>query len=178
MPARMKPAWVLLAAGVLLAGCWLAPGGGARPAAGDQLLVDAAGGGTSRIHCRNVPDPFGGGGQVIAGELVEKDMHKTTFLHKEGFFAIPALGRADLVVRLAVKGERKVRIALVNDQGTVKSFYRELPEENRWITLRLPLEDVLAKLPAGEKIVDLCIWQLGGGKPAGLYVDRLLLHSR
>jgi hypothetical protein len=174
----MKPAWVMLAAGVLLAGCWLAPGGGARPEAGDRLLIDAGGGGTSRVHCRNVPDPFGGGGQVIAGELVEKDMHKTTLLHAAGFFAVPGGGRADLVVRLAVKGERKVRIGLVNDQGTVKSFYRELPEENQWIALRLPLEDVLGKLPAGEKIVDISIWQLGGGKSAALYVDRLLLHPR
>jgi len=142
-----------------------------------MFLFDAQGGTTSRPHCHTVDDPFGGTGKVITGEVVEKDYNKTTFLNGKGFFVVPPGWKGSVVLRVAVRAERKLRVALVSESGPLKSYYPELPAEGKWCEVVLPLRELSAKIKAGEKIVDISVWQLGGGKAGGLYVDHALLRG-
>ncbi|MFW6158469.1 MAG: hypothetical protein ACOC8E_03840 [Planctomycetota bacterium] len=139
------------------------------------LLIDHASGTTSRAHCTVVADPFGDGGNVIEGERLEDGRHKTSFFNDNGFFVVPDEWDGVVVARLAVRGSRKLRIALVSETGKLKSYYVDAPGAGRWCELRLPLPHVAGRIRVGEKIVDVSIWQLAQGRPGGLFVDRIWL---
>jgi hypothetical protein len=141
-----------------------------------QLLLDAERGTTSRVHCFTVDDPFGGRGKVVHGEVVEEGKNKTTFLNSRGFFVVPPEGAGKVVLRYAVRKERSLRVALVGERGNLKSYYFQAPAENTWCEAVMPLKDLAGKVNAGEKVVDISVWQQGGGKDAGLWVDRITLH--
>lgn len=163
----------LVVTALLLAGCAaLTPDG--APLDG-ELLLDHASGTTGRAHCTVVADPFGNGGQVIEGERLEDGRHKTSFFNDNGFFAVPGEWNGAVVARLAVRGSRKLRIALVSETGKLKSYYVDAPGAGRWCELRLPLPHISGRIQPGGKIVDISIWQLTGRRPGGLFVDRIWL---
>jgi hypothetical protein len=141
------------------------------------LLVDFQGGTTGRAHCTVVQDPFGCRDKVILGELVdaEKGWNKTSFFNDDGFFAVPPDWQGEVLLRFAVRGERRMRVALVSDKGRLKSYYFDAPRLDRWVEVALPLDHVSGRIHPGEKVVDISIWQMGGGADAALYVDRLRL---
>jgi len=160
----------LLAAGFLgLAGCRAggdgAGGGGGRVK--DRLLVDHATKLSFRNHVKPVPDPAGGAGTVLVGERVSKTEHHMVFEQKDGFFKVPEGHRGAVVARVLVRQERRVRVALVAGEK-LKSYYLQVPEEGQWCDLVLPLENLKAKIPAGETINDISMWLLGaeGAKDA------------
>ena len=155
---------------VLAAGC-------AGPSFGfEEQLLDYQSGTTGRAHCTVINDPFGGNEKVVLGELVEKGSNKTGFFNSEGFFAVPDEWKGRVVVRLAVKGSQKLRIALVAKGGKLKSYYVDAPVAGEWCDLVLPLTHISSKIQPGEKIVDISIWQLEGAKTGALYVDRVSLR--
>ena len=142
-----------------------------------RVLLDYQSGTTGRAHCTVVDDPFGGGGKVIHGEVVEEGKNKTTFLNDGGFFVVPPAGQGEVVLRYAVRKEAKMRVALVAASGDLKSYYFEAPSFNTWCEAVLPLKELAPKVSAGEKIVDISVWQQAGGKDAGLWVDRITLRD-
>jgi len=151
---------------------------GGQPEAAGRLLFDHAGGTTGRAHCTVVDDPFGGSGKVIFGEVVEKAYNKTSFFNRKGFFVVPPGRRGDVVLRYAVRGERTMRVALVAKSGALRSYYFEAPVLESWTEAVLPLERLEGKVEPGEAIVDVSIWQQGGGKAGGLWVDRAVFRRR
>jgi len=153
---------------VLLAGC----------SAPDTLLLDDRSGTTGRAHCSVVADPFGGKGQVIFGEVVEKQHNKTSFFNTNGFFVVPPEWAGAVVLRYAVRKERHIRVVLVSETGKLKSFHFDAPALETWCEQRLELRRVSGRIRPGEKIVDISIWQQGGGKAAGLWVDRVGLSRK
>jgi hypothetical protein len=161
------PMSVVLLAG-LIAGC-----ASSSPFGFEEKLLDYQTGTTGRAHCTVVSDPFGGDGKVVVGELVEKGSNKTGFFNNEGFFAVPDEWKGRVVVRLAVKGSEKLRIVLVAKGGKLKSYYVAAPAAGEWCDLVLPLTHISAKIQPGERIVDISIWQLDGGKAGALYVDQM-----
>lgn len=142
----------------------------------ETLLLDHRSGTTGRPHCTTVRDPFGGAGLVITGEFIGDGHNKTTFLNKDGFFVVPPEWRGSVVLRIAVRGSRKLRIALVSERGKLKSYRPELPAEGRWCEVVLPLRHISSTIRPGEKIVDITIWQVESDKEGALYVDRALLR--
>ena len=179
----MKPASIVVGAmGLALTLAGYASSGTTRGAAtqtrpAGRLLLDSQSGTTSRAHCTNVDDPFGGGGKVIHGEVVEEGKNKTTFLNGKGFFAVPPEWRGEVVVRYAVRKEATLRIALVSADGVVKSYYFTAPKLETWCEAVLPLKALEGKDKPGDKITDISVWQQGGGKEAGLWVDRVTLRG-
>lgn len=143
-----------------------------------RLLLDHASGTTGRAHCTVVDDPFGGSGKVIFGEVVGKGYNKTSFFNRNGFFVVLPEYRGEVVLRYAVHKERRMRVALVSKSGQLRSYYFEAPALGTWNEAVLPLERLKGKVQPGEKIVDISIWQQGGGKEGGLWVDRVVLRAK
>jgi hypothetical protein len=156
-----------------LAGC-LAP----RPP-GAALLFDAAGGTTWTNHVKLVPDPAGGEQKVLLGERVAKDSCQMTFINDKGFFAVPDGLRGAVIMRLLVRGEGQVRVALVSGQK-MKSYYRRPLATNQWCEITLPLAELKGKVDAGDRINDITVWlqALQKGAPlaadARIYLDRVV----
>jgi len=152
---------LLVAAAAVLAGAY-----GCRPeAAGtggpgkdrDMLLVDHATELSFRNHVKPVPDPLGSGGTVLVGERVSKGEHHMVFEQKTGHFKVPEGYRGALVVRVLVRQERRVRVAVVSGEK-LRSYYQEVPAENRWCDLVLPLENLRGKIEPGDTVSDLSLW--------------------
>lgn len=159
----MRALHFLVAALVALAGCRAGAGGGGSMK--EQLLVDHAVKLSFRNHVKPVPDPAGGGGTVLVGERVSKTEHHMVFEQKPGFFKVPEGHKGAVVARVFVRGERRVRVALVAGEK-LKSYYLQVPEEGKWCDLVLPLEHVKAKISAGETVNDISLWLLGAeGEP-------------
>ena len=160
---------VLLAVAFLAAGC-AQPTAPAMPAPTGELLFDAHTGCTGRGHFTLVADPFGGPSKAGRGDAGAKGRQKMVFLNDQGFFAMPAdPGERAVVIRLAVKGAREVRVMLVagEEHGT---YLRTLDAEGKWIDLKLPLAEARAISP-GAKVVDITIWQMDTAKDNVLYVQ-------
>ena len=142
-----------------------------------RLLLDYASGTTGRAHCTVVDDPFGGSGKVIFGEVVEKGYNKTSFFNRNGFFVVPPEHRGEVVLRYAVRKTRQMRVALVSESGNLRSYYFEASGLGAWQEAVLPLGRLAGKVLPGEKIVDISIWQQGGGTEGGLWVDRAVFRA-
>ena len=177
-----RVAMILAATSILLAGCM--PGGTGKVQTKDQLLFDAGTKLSFRNHVKPVLDPAGGKRihMVLVGERVSKTMHHLVFMKKGGFFTVPEGHKGAVVVRLFVRKERRVRIALVAGKK-LKSYYLQVPAEGEWCELVLPLKHIEKKIAAGQAVNDISIWLLGAklpsGKPAKLekgskiYLDRV-----
>ncbi|HOX06534.1 MAG TPA: hypothetical protein PK280_09045 [Planctomycetota bacterium] len=128
------------------------------PAAGrDLLLADHATKLSFRNHVKPVPDPLGSGATVLSGEKVSKGDHQMVFAQNGGHFKVPADYRGALVLRVLVRQERRVRIAIVSGEK-LKSVYLEVPAENQWCDLVVLLEGLRGKLLPGEAVNDLTLW--------------------
>ena len=174
--ARYMTSTVLLAAAFVSVGC-AQPPAPAMPAPAGELLFDARTGCTGRSHFTLVADPFGGREKTGRGDAGAKGRQKMVFLDDDGFFAMPAdPGDRAVVVRLAVKGARDLRVMLVagEEHGT---YLRRLQAEGKWVDLRLPLSEARA-ISAGAKVVDITIWQMDTGKGNALYVQKAWLGGR
>jgi len=180
---------IVIALAVALAGaCGCAPrtpgssGPGKDLAMGEKLLVDHATKLSFRNHVKPVPDPLGGGGTVLVGERVSKTDHHMVFEQKAGHFVVPEDYRGALVVRVLVRQERRVRVAVVSG-SKLKSFYQDVPAENRWCDLVLPLENLRGKLGTGDVVTDLSCWLKAPEGAAELkagsefYLDRIVLRG-
>jgi hypothetical protein len=177
---------ILLIAAVTLAGafgCSSQTGGGPGKglAMGEILLVDHATKLSFRNHVKPVPDPLGGGGTVLVGERVSKSEHHMVFEQKTGHFKVPEDYRGALVVRVLVRQERRVRVAVVSGDK-LKSYYQEVPAENQWCDLVLPLESLRGKIDPGATVTDLSLWlkppegakELKAGSE--FYLERIVLR--
>lgn len=146
-------------------------------AAAGTLLFDAAGGSDWRNHVKVVSDPAGGTGSALLGERVSRDSCQMTFTRQQGFFAVPAEMRGAVVLRLLVRGEAQIRVALVSG-AKIKSYYRPPPATNRWCNLVLPLSEAEGKLAPGDRVNDITLWlKPPAGRSdlapeAGFYLDR------
>lgn len=136
-----------------------------------------------RNHVTAVADPLGGQATVWSGERVSSRVHQMTFVQKTGFFEVPADYRGSLVARLLVRQERRVRIAVVS--GTkIRSYYREIPVENQWFDLVLPLEELRGKLEPGDKVDDMTLWLRAAEDAKELkdgsefYLERIVLRLK
>jgi hypothetical protein len=168
----------LLGLAVLLAGC--RPG--AAPAGGksvtERLLVDQAAQLSFRNHVKTVPDPAGGPGTVLAADRVSRGDHQMVFNQEAGFFVVPEDYRGAVRLRVLVRAERRLRVALVA-AGRIRSYYLDVPEEGRWCDLELPLRNLEGKIAPGQTIDDITIWlkcaegqkELRPG--SALYLDRI-----
>jgi len=139
----------------LSAGC-AQPPRAAAPGAG-ELLFNAAGGADWRNHVQVVPDPAGGPGQALLGERESANRCQMTFTREKGFFVVPENLRGAVVLRLLVQGEGEVKTAVVAG-AKLKSYYRSLPETNRWCDLVLPLSGAAGKLAPGDRVNDITLW--------------------
>ncbi len=159
------------AVALVQSGCTTAP-----PAPPGELLFDAHTGCGQRNHFILIDDPFGGPEQAGKGTAGAKGLQKMVLLNGEGFFAMPAdpEGQA-VVIRLAVKGKRDLRVLLV--AGDQHASYRPtLPAEGTWCDIELPLARA-RRIHAGRKIVDITIWQQDTSDAAVLYVQKGWLAS-
>jgi hypothetical protein len=123
----------------------------------ETLLVDHATKLDFRNHVKPVPDPLGGGATVLAGDRVSKGDHQMVFVRNAGHFQVPADYRGALVLRVLVRQELRVRVALVSGQK-LKSVYLEVPAENQWCDLVVPLAEARDKLSPGDAVNDLTLW--------------------
>jgi len=148
------------------------------PGAKTTFLFDAVEGATRRLHFEAVPDPFGGPGTVARGTAGLHGGQKLVFLNDRGFFAMPAdaTGRS-VVIRMAVRGQRSVRIALVA-KGKGFSYRATLPAEGKWCDVEVPLSSAGNRVPAGAKIVDVTLFGSDPSPGAALYVHSAVLTLR
>jgi len=163
----MRHAILTVIAGALLAGC----------GTGDcRLLLDARAGCSGRNHFVLVDDPFGGSEQAGRGTGGANGLQKMVLLSERGFFAMPSDREAwEVVIRLAVKGERGVRVMLVAGEKGHASYHRTLDAAGRWCDLQLPLTGT-RRIPEGARIHDITIWQKDTGPDAVLYVQKARLR--
>ncbi len=168
----------LLTALLAALGCGQQPtttGQPARAGAAGALLFDALTGCQERSHFVLIDDPFGGREKAGRGTRGAGGLQKMVLLNDRGFFAMPPdrEGKA-VVIRLAVRGRRELRILLVAGGSQSADYRRTLPAEGRWCDVELPLLEA-RRVPSGAKIVDITIWQQDTAPQAVLYVQKAWL---
>jgi len=162
----------------LAAGCMTARTGGEDRG---RLLFDAVVGTTFRNHVRPVADPVHGDGIVLLGERVSGDRCQMTFVNRDGFFVVPEGHTGRVTVRVLVRGEGRIRIALVS-RRKLRSYYFDAPPPGQWTELELPLTHVEGRIEEGSPVNDITMWLLSSakGEPleknAAVYFDRAVFH--
>jgi hypothetical protein len=144
-----------------------------------RLLFDAERGFTWRNHFKIVAEPFGGRGKVYRARAGSDGRLKLTIVNKKGFFSVPpGADRWEVLLRLAVRGGRKLKVAVVGQGGRVVQCRLTAAAEGRWCTVRLPLGRAAGRIPAGTKVVDVTIWQQDGDRRPAMFVRSARLVRR